>query len=141
MGKHILVAVFGSMLVLGASTVFGEEPQLTDQELLKAWGQALVKVEPISLSTTPKIRGRIASLTDESLESISAGMPGVNQFQLDIAKVIRLREENQISTQNLINRDLRLVPLGRKASIVHIRKANGLDGAPAPNPFGHFFNR
>jgi hypothetical protein len=39
MGKHILAALLGGLLVVGVSIAFVEEPQLTDYEVLQAWGQ------------------------------------------------------------------------------------------------------
>jgi len=67
MGKHILVALLGGLLVVGVSAAFAEEPQLTDQEVLQAWGQTQIEVEQI----TEGKRG-LNLLTDEELDQINA---------------------------------------------------------------------
>ena len=74
MGKHILVALLGGLLVVGVSTAFAEEPRPADQEVLKAWGQIQgeVKVNSDSFRST-RMRG-LQPLTDEELEQIDAGM-------------------------------------------------------------------
>ncbi len=72
MGRHILFAVLSGLLVLGMSTAFAEEPQLSDQEILKAWGQAQTEVQQLSEATT---RGT-QLLTDEDLDEIGAGFLG-----------------------------------------------------------------
>jgi len=52
MGRLILAILLGGMIVVGVSTAFAEEPQLSDQAVLQAWGQTQMAVEPISEATT-----------------------------------------------------------------------------------------
>ena len=80
MGRHILAALLGGLLVVGVTTAFAEEPQLTDQEILKAWGQTQVEVEPISEATRHERTRGLKPLTDEELEHTVAGM-GAPPFQ------------------------------------------------------------
>ncbi len=67
MGKHIFAALLGGLLVVGVSAGFAEEPQLTDYEVLQAWGQTEIEVEQI----TEGQRG-LHLLTDEELDEINA---------------------------------------------------------------------
>ena len=70
---HMLVVWFCVVLVLGVSLAFAEDPYLTDQEVLQAWGQiqSLEKTfsDPVTLSHT---RGH-QKLTDEELDKVNAG--------------------------------------------------------------------
>ena len=73
MGKHILFALLSGLLVLGMSSAFAEEPQLSDQEILKAWGQAQQEdVQQISEVTGFKGNQGPQVLTDEDLDQVNA---------------------------------------------------------------------
>ena len=73
MGKHILFAVLSGLLAMGMSTAFAEEPQLSDQEILKAWGQGQTEVQQLSEAGT--LEGK-QLLTDEGLDEVNAaGFP------------------------------------------------------------------
>ena len=72
MGRHMLAVLVGVMLVLGVSTAFAEEPQLSEQAVLKAWGQA--QTEVAQLTDTAKVGGMRGGqvLTDEDLDQVNA---------------------------------------------------------------------
>jgi hypothetical protein len=72
MGRHILAALLGGLLVLGVSTAFAEEPQVSDQEILKAWGQAQTDVQQIADAATPELNDGPQLLTDEDLDKVNA---------------------------------------------------------------------
>lgn len=77
MGKHFLVALLGGLLVVGVSTAFADEPQLTDEEVLQAWGQVQTDVKMLADATTPKPTREFTPLTDAELQEISgAGVVG-----------------------------------------------------------------
>jgi len=80
MGRLILAALLGGILVVGVSTAFAEEPQVSAQEVLQAWGQAQMAVEPISEATTQERTRGLKPLTEEELEQTVAGM-GTPPFQ------------------------------------------------------------
>ena len=68
MSKTILFVLLGGLLVLGMSTAFAEDSQLTDQEILKAWGQAQAEVQD---TTEANVTGK-QTLTDADLDDIDA---------------------------------------------------------------------
>ena len=71
MGKHILFALLSGLLVLGMSSAFAEEPQLSDQEILKAWGQGQTELTDATKVTTLERNG-LKPLTDADLDEINA---------------------------------------------------------------------
>ena len=92
MGKPILVALLGGLLVVGVSTAFAEEPQPADQEILKAWGQIQGEVEVSSDSFRSTPMRELQPLTDEELEQIDAGMqptahPGLAHIPKDTVPI------------------------------------------------------
>jgi hypothetical protein len=84
MGRTILLVLLGGLLVVGVSAPFAEAPQLSDQEILKAWKQVRTDVEETSEANTPEIELAMEmengpkALTDEELGQI----PGAGVFQL-----------------------------------------------------------
>ncbi len=72
MGKHILFALLSGLLVLGMSSAFAEEPQLSDQEILKAWGQGQTDVQQISEPATLERNDGPQMLTDKDLDKVDA---------------------------------------------------------------------
>ena len=71
MGKHMLFALLSGLLILGLSTAFAEEPQPSDQEILKAWSQVQTDVEQIAKVATLERKG-FKPMTDENLDEITA---------------------------------------------------------------------
>ena len=72
MGKHMLFALLSGLLVFGMATAFAEEPQLTDQAVLQAWGQAQTEVSQLTdTATLGGMRGGQV-LTDEDLDQVNA---------------------------------------------------------------------
>jgi len=67
----MLVGLLGGILLLGVSPAFAEGPQLSDQVVLKAWGQTQMAVEPISELLTPERTRGLTPLTDEELDQIT----------------------------------------------------------------------
>jgi hypothetical protein len=81
MGKHILAALLGGLLLVGVSAAFAEEPQLSDEEVLQAWGQAQTEVQQIADAATAKLKPGPQLLTDEDLDKINAA--GLRGFGLE----------------------------------------------------------
>ncbi len=71
--QHMLVALLGGILLLGVSPAFAEGPQLSDQEVLKAWGQSQMEVKQISQPSTLEGTQGPKMLTDEELDEVNAG--------------------------------------------------------------------
>ena len=71
MGKTILFVVLGGLLVLGMSPAFAEDPQLSDQEILKAWGQVKTDVKEVAEVAALERKG-LTPMTDENLDTITA---------------------------------------------------------------------
>jgi len=76
MGKTILLVLLGGLLVLGMSTAFAEEQQLSDQETLKAWGQVQTDAKQISEAATLQLKQGPQALSDEELDQLTAGWSG-----------------------------------------------------------------
>ena len=71
MGRHILAVLLGGILVIGVSTALAEEPQPSDQEVLKAWGQTQMEVQQISETVAPEWTHGPQLLTDEDLAQVT----------------------------------------------------------------------
>ncbi len=71
--QHMLVALLGGILLLGVSPAFAEGPELSDQEVLQAWGQSQMEVQPNSQPSTRKRTQGPQLLTEEELDRVNAG--------------------------------------------------------------------
>ncbi|MDX1411503.1 MAG: hypothetical protein R3351_05060 [Nitrospirales bacterium] len=90
MVKHILPALVGGLLVLGVSTAFAEEPQMSDQEILRAWGVVPMAEEPDSASIVTELNPGLTSLSDESLDDITGAGVGVSELPLPLTLPMQL---------------------------------------------------
>ena len=77
MGRHILAALLGGMLVLGVSSAFAEELQVSEQDLVQTQLNAQLKAQKqlhqLFDATTPEGETRKPQmLTDEELDQVNA---------------------------------------------------------------------
>ena len=78
MGKGIFLVLLSGFLMLGLSSAFAEEPGLTDQAILKAWGQVQTDVQQISEPVTLERNDGPQMLTDKDLDKVNAA--GMRRF-------------------------------------------------------------
>ncbi len=77
MGKHMLTALFSGLLVVGVATAFAEEPQMSDQEVLKGWGVTTGVKHDGAGQLAAELKPGLTPLTDESLEEITGAGLGM----------------------------------------------------------------
>ena len=76
MRKHMLTALFSGFLVVGVATAFAEEPSMSDQDVLKAWGVS-VPVEQAPMALYMELKPGLTPLTDDNLEDITGAGLGM----------------------------------------------------------------
>ena len=77
MSKLMLTALFSGLLVVGVATAFAEEPQMSDQEVLKAWGVPTEVRHDGGVRLASELKPGLTPLTDDSLEEITGAGLGM----------------------------------------------------------------
>lgn len=122
MSRPILAGLLGAVLVFGVWTAFAEEPSMSDQEILKAWGVP-VTGDHVTAPLAFELKPGLTPLTDETLDEITgAGMGFVPLGAVVPTPVLRIDPLDPPKIASAIDVLVPFpalqVPLGEQVSII-----------------------